>query len=80
MSKPLQNFNPIQKSSPEKIFNIQIEEERLLTKKEIAYFLNVSIKTIDKKVSLNEMPFLKIGRLVRFDKKEVLAWLNGESH
>ncbi len=80
MSESLQNSKHIQKSSSDSIFNIQIKEERLLTKREIAYFLNVSIKTIDKKVSLNEIPFMKIGRLVRFNIREVLAWLNGESN
>lgn len=56
------------------IFNNQITENKLLTKKEIAQFLNVSVKTIDKKVHLNEIPFYKIGRLVRFSKSEILAW------
>jgi excisionase family DNA binding protein len=48
--------------------------EKLLTKKEIASFLNVSIKMIDRKVSMNEIPYLKIGKLVRFDKETVLGW------
>ena len=65
------------KSEP-KFFENQItESERLLTKQEIADFLRVSIKMIDRKVSLNEIPYLKIGRLVRFSKKEVLAWAEG---
>lgn len=56
-------------------FEIQKTDiERLLTKKEIADFLSVSVKMIDRKVSMNEIPFLKIGRLVRFDKKSVRAW------
>lgn len=59
----------------QKLFEIQKNvDERLLTKKEIADFLNVSVKMIDRKVSMNKIPFLKIGRLVRFDKKRVLAW------
>ncbi len=56
-------------------FNNQIvEDEKLLTKIEIAKFLNVSVKMIDRKVYLNEIPFLKVGRLVRFSKKKILAW------
>ena len=59
----------------QKLFEIQKNvDERLLTKREIADFLNVSVKMIDRKVSMNEIPFLKIGRLVRFDKKRVRAW------
>ena len=58
-----------------KFFDNQIaDDEKLLTKQELAQFLNVSIKMIDRKVSLNEIPFLKIGRLVRFSKREVLSW------
>jgi excisionase family DNA binding protein len=56
-------------------FNNQIvEDEYLLTKVEIAKFLNVSVKMIDRKVYLNEIPYLKIGRLVRFSKLKILAW------
>lgn len=63
----------IQKNN--KFFEIQIaDDERLLTKQEIANFLNVSIKMIDRKVFMDEIPYLKIGRLVRFSKKKVLAW------
>lgn len=61
------------------LFNNQILDERLLTKKDVANFLNVSIKTIDKKVHMNEIPYLKIGRLVRFSKNEILAWAK-ENH
>lgn len=61
----------------QKLFNIteNTDEECLMTKEEISIFLKVSIKTIDKKVSMNEIPIIKVGRLVRFRKKEVLAWL-----
>lgn len=63
------------KTSLNGFFNNQIvEDEKLLTKKEIAEFLNVSVKMIDKKVHLNEIPFMKIGRLVRFSKSKILAW------
>jgi excisionase family DNA binding protein len=58
-----------------KFFKNQIvEDEKLLTKKEIAEFLNVSIKMIDRKVHMNEIPFFKIGKLVRFSKSKILAW------
>ncbi len=65
----------MKKNQENKFFEIQIvDDEKLLTKKEIASFLNVSIKMIDRKVSMNEIPYLKIGRLVRFSKKKILAW------
>lgn len=59
--------------------NLRLEEETLLTKKEIAKFLSVSVKMIDRKVHMNEIPFLKIGRLVRFSKKRILAWAEGNN-
>lgn len=52
------------------------ETERLMTKQEIADFLNVSVKMIDRKVMLNEIPFFKIGRLVRFSKARVVEWMH----
>jgi len=51
-----------------------VDDEKLLTKQEIADFLNVSIKMIDRKVLMNEIPYLKVGRLVRFSKSVVLVW------
>lgn len=61
-----------------KFFENQIvDDERLLTKKELAAFLNVSVKMIDRKVLLNEIPYLKIGSLVRFSKSVILAWAQG---
>ena len=56
------------------LFENSIYDEKLLTKQDIANFLNVSIKMIDRKVSMNEIPYFKIGRLVRFSKERVLAW------
>ena len=58
-----------------KIFeNLIVDNEKLLTKREIADYLNVSIKMIDRKVLMNEIPYLKIGRLVRFSRMKVIAW------
>lgn len=65
---------------PTKFFDNQIvESDRLLTKQDVADFLQVSIKTIDKKVHLEEIPFLKIGRLVRFERNSILAWARGSN-
>jgi excisionase family DNA binding protein len=58
----------------ELFFEIHKMDERLLIKKEVADLLQVSIKMIDRKVLMNEIPYFKVGRLVRFCKKEILAW------
>jgi excisionase family DNA binding protein len=65
------------KRSSQLFENQIVDDERLLTKKELASFLNVSVKMIDRKVYLNEIPYLKLGYLVRFSKSAVLAWAQG---
>ena len=68
--------NNVQPQSKNQIFNNSIvEDKKLMTKKELAEFLNVSVKLIDKKVHLKQIPFEKIDRLVRFKKSKILAWL-----
>ena len=49
--------------------------ERLLTKKQLADLLEISTSYIDKLMALGEIPYLKIGKAVRFRQTEVLAWL-----
>ncbi len=72
------NHYYIQQPTP--LFENKIDTKtRLLTKKEVSILLSVSIKMIDKKVVLNEIPFLKIGNLVRFDKEIVLRWAKENS-
>lgn len=53
-----------------------LKDEKLLTKQELAEFLQVSVKTIDKWVSLNEIPYFKVGRLVRFSKERVIVGMS----
>lgn len=67
--------------NPPQLFNnLILENEKLLTKKELAHFLNVSVKMIDRKVSMNELPYLKVGWLVRFKQSEIQKWLLGKSN
>lgn len=47
-------------------------EADLLTVEEMASFLKVSPKTIYDWVPKSEIPFIKVGRLVRFSSREVL--------
>ncbi len=49
--------------------------ERLLTKKQLADLLEISTSYIDKLMALGEIPYLKIGKAVRFRQTEVLVWL-----
>lgn len=59
-------------STKNELFDNTNNDESLLTKKEIAEFLNVSVKMIDKMVCSNSLPYFKVGRLVRFSKKKVI--------
>lgn len=75
----LSNIEKMKYTKSEIFKNTIREDDKLLNKRELAEFLNVSVKTIDKKVHLNEIPFMKIGRLVRFSKSKILAWAEGNN-
>lgn len=48
--------------------------ENLVGPKEIAEYLDVSINTIYSWVNMRKIPFFKMGRLVKFDLKEIDNW------
>jgi excisionase family DNA binding protein len=48
--------------------------DKLVGPKEIAEYLNVSVNTIYSWISMRKIPFFKIGRLVKFDFKEIDNW------
>jgi excisionase family DNA binding protein len=49
------------------------EEVRLLTIKEAARFLGTTDKTLYTKIWRREIPFIKLGRSVRFDVRDLEA-------
>ncbi|HWN99257.1 MAG TPA: helix-turn-helix domain-containing protein [Blastocatellia bacterium] len=48
---------------------------RLLTPEELSDMLGVSIHTVYQWTCKRQVPFIKVGKLVRFPYDEVLAWL-----
>jgi len=50
-------------------------ENQMLTVKELAELLNMSERNIYFMIQVTKLPNFKIGSLVRFDKTEVLKWL-----
>ena len=53
--------------------------EELMTEKEVAQFLKVSVNTLRNYRSLGIGPlFVKLGRSVRYRMADVLAWVNGK--
>ncbi len=55
-------------------------EEEILTKQQLAKFLQVTERTIDR-LREEGMPHFKVGKVIRFEKEAVLNWLkqNGKN-
>ena len=53
--------------------------EKLMTYKEVANQLGVTDRYIAKLVSLDEIPFIKIGKAVRFNPVKIMEWLEKKS-
>ncbi len=53
----------------------QPKPERLLTIRETAEFLNLTVPTIYSKVSRNELPFMKKGKRLYFSDKELMQYI-----
>ncbi len=54
--------------------NMVIKSDRLLTLEEAAYFLNLSPRTLYRKIHDNELLALKIGSLWRLEPEEVMNY------
>lgn len=54
--------------------------ERLLNVKEVAQLLNVKENTVYDWVCIQFIPYIKLGRLVRFNQSEVLKWLDNRTN
>ena len=52
-----------------------IASEKLLSIRELALHLGVSIKTIYGWVYLRQIPYVKMGRLVKFDSSDIEKWI-----
>jgi excisionase family DNA binding protein len=50
---------------------------RLASVSEVAEQLGVSVRHLRRLVAGNRIPFIKLGRLIRFDPRELEAWLVG---
>jgi excisionase family DNA binding protein len=51
------------------------KEARLMTVKEAASYLAVSVATLYTRVSHREIPFVKLGRSIRFDRADLDAMI-----
>jgi excisionase family DNA binding protein len=55
------------------------ENQRLLTAKDVAALLRCSLQHVYNMVWRDEIPFVKIGGLLRFRKERLIEWLNERS-
>ena len=49
--------------------------EEFMTRKELAELLKTTVRTIERFYTEEGMPYIKFGRMIRFEKKEVLDWI-----
>ena len=50
-------------------------KERLMTVQELASYLRCSVTTVRRIVARGEIPHYRLGKMVRFRRREVDAWL-----
>jgi excisionase family DNA binding protein len=53
-----------------------IVQKRFLTIKELSEYMNVPVHTLYSWTFMKKIPHVKMGRLVRFDLKEIDIWLS----
>ena len=56
-----------------------MEEKKYLSPKELALMLGISVFTLYGYTSKRIIPYIKIGRLVRFDMAKINIWLKQKS-
>lgn len=56
-----------------------MENVKLMTVEETANFLNVSTKWLYQQKARHKIPFKKLGGMLRFEKSELIAWLEENS-
>jgi len=59
------------------VFETSVDEHKLLTIKQAAEFLNLSVPTVYSKVSRGELPVMKRSKRLYFSKAELLDYIKG---
>ena len=52
---------------------------RLLNIEQVGQYLDLSVHTIYRMVSQRRIPFVKMGRLTKFDRQEIDRWISQRS-
>ena len=66
-------------SSPEDLV-LENRIARLLDSQEMSEWLGCTVKHVRNLVFRREIPFIKVGRLVRFEQGAIRVWLKNRSH
>jgi excisionase family DNA binding protein len=61
--------NPVKPTTP-------YPDEELLSVQEIASYLGISVKSVRRLIGRHELHFLRIGRLIRIRRSDLLSYLN----
>ena len=56
------------------------KDERLLTVKDLAEYLQVSERTVYRLLKGHEVPYVKVGKQWRFKKQMIDGWLEKKQH
>ena len=51
---------------------------RLVSVEEISALLGIPSENIYRMIKVGELPYLRIGKRIRFDESEILKWLEGK--
>ena len=51
------------------------KDARLMSVKQISLYLGIKVSRLRKAVRMREVPFIRIGRLIFFDKVRIEKWL-----
>jgi excisionase family DNA binding protein len=54
-----------------------LREDLLFDVQELAEYLSVSTQWVYERVQLKEIPYIKVGKLLRFRKPDINTWLDG---
>ena len=55
-----------------------MDQERLLTRKDVMEYLRISHGTLDKIIKNRTIPYIKLERKVLFKKSDIDAWLESK--
>jgi len=69
-----------QQPTPSASVPVDFPSKQMLTVKQVAEFLNISVSTVYGMVSARRIPFLKIGSRVLFDLSAIKRWIAKNSH